>query len=418
MDQKVCFVVMGFGEKTDYELGKTFDLDATFEAIIKPAVEEAGLKCVRADEILHSGIIDTEMYMMLYQADLVIADITTGNVNAVYELGVRHALKPCSTIIMKEQDGRFSFDLDHTSTFQYEHLGKDIGSREAKRASGALKDLVLAAVDDQQKVDSPVYTYLPALNYPMLSEQEFQEKVEELEEESDQLHMLLESGKAALNDSDFSSAIAFYKAAARMTQEPSVLQKLVLAIYKSEMPTKEDALKNALNEAEPLTPYQSNDPETCGLTGAIHKRLWQIHRNADDLELAIKQYGRGFEIRRDYYNGENYAACLDMLADHSDNSNEVIYNRMRAHKVRLTIIESLDKVVADDERLMDRSDRKWILASLSNCYLAVGNDKEANVYEERFLVEELADWEQKTFDEGKVFAQNAFEKFQALIPCT
>ncbi len=415
MDQKVCFVVMGFGEKTDYELGKTFDLDATFEAIIKPAVEEAGLKCVRADEILHSGIIDTEMYMMLYQADLVIADITTGNVNAVYELGVRHALKPSSTIIMKEQDGRFSFDLDHTSTFQYEHLGKDIGSREAKRACSALKGLILAAIDDQQKVDSPVYTYLPALKYPMLSEQQFQEKVEELEKEGDHLHMLLESGKTALNNSDFSSAIAFYKAAAEMAQhEPSVLQKLVLATYKSESPTKEAALANALDIAKQLAPYQSNDPETCGLTGAIHKRLWQIHRNADDLELAIKQYGRGFEIRRDYYNGENYAACLDMLADHSNDSNEIIYNRMRSHKVRLTIIESLEKIVADGEELAERSDKKWILASLSNCYLAVGNDKEANVYKERFLAEKLADWEQKTFFEGKVNSQETFEKFRNL----
>jgi len=416
MDQKVCFVVMGFGEKTDYELGKTFDLDATFEAIIKPAVEEAGLKCVRADEILHSGIIDTEMYMMLYQADLVIADITTGNVNAVYELGVRHALKPSSTIIMKEQDGRFSFDLDHTSTFQYEHLGKDIGSREAKRACGALKDLISAAIDDQQKVDSPVYTYLPALKYPMLTEMEFQEKVEELEEESDRLHFFLESGKKALNDSKFGSAIAFYEEAAEMThQDPTVIQKLVLATYKSEIPTKEEALANALNIAQSLTPYQSNDPETCGLTGAIHKRLWQIHRNTEDLELAIKQYGRGFEIRRDYYNGENYAACLDMLADHSDDSNEIIYNRMRAHKVRLTIIESLEIVTADGEGLAERSDRKWILASLSNCYLAVGNDKEAYAYEKRFLAEELAHWEQETFIEGKANAQEAFAKFQGLI---
>lgn len=415
MDQKVCFVVMGFGEKTDYELGKTFDLDATFEAIIKPAVEEAGLKCVRADEILHSGIIDTEMYMMLYQADLVIADITTGNVNAVYELGVRHALRPSTTIIMKEQDGKFSFDLDHTSTFQYEHLGKDIGSREAKRASGVLKDLILAAVDDQQKVDSPVYTYLPTLKHPMLSEQEFQEKVEELEEENDQLYLLLESGKEAFNESNFDLAIAFYKKAAEKTnQESSVLQKLILATYKSEKPTTEAALISALEIAKQLKPYHSNDPETCGLTGAIHKRLWLINGSKDDLELAITQYGRGFEIRRDYYNGENYAACLDMLAAHCDDSNEIIYNRMRAYKVRLSIIESLQKVVDDGEGLMERSDRKWILASQSNCYLATGSIKEASIYEKFFLAENLADWELETFNEGKIAAQEAFEKLRAL----
>jgi tetratricopeptide (TPR) repeat protein len=415
MDKKVCFVVMGFGKKTDYELGRTFDLDATFEAIIKPAVEKANLKCVRADEILHSGIIDTEMYKMLYQADLVIADISTGNVNAIYELGVRHALRPSSTIIMKEQDGRFSFDLDHTSTFQYEHLGKDIGSREAIRASNALKELILASLEDQGKIDSPVYTYLPNLKIPMLSEQEFQEKIEELEEESDHLHMLLESGKQALNGSDFSSAVAFYKAAANKTkQEPSVLQKLVLATYKSKLPTQKAALNNALEIAQQLTPYHSNDPETCGLTGAIHKRLWLLNSKTEDLELAIKQYGRGFEIRRDYYNGENYATCLDLLADLGDESNEIIYNRIRAYKVRLNIIESLEKMVADHEKLSERSDRKWILASLSNCYYAIGNDKKAQTYEGEFLAGKLADWEKETFSEGKITAQQAFEKLEAL----
>ncbi len=415
MSQKVCFVVMGFGEKTDYELGRTFDLDATFEAIIKPAVEAAKLKCVRADEILHSGSIDTEMYKMLYQADLVIADITTGNVNAVYELGVRHALRPSSTIIMKEQDGKFSFDLDHISTFQYEHLGKDIGAREAKRASKALEKLIVTATGEQTKVDSPVYTYLPALKYPMLSEQEFQDKVAELEQESDHLHLLLDLGKDALSKDKFSSAVTFYEKAAEITkQEPSVLQKLILATYKSKQPDQETALRNALKIAKKLKPYNSNDPETCGLTGAIHKGLWQLNNKSEDLDLAIKQYGRGFEVRRDYYNGENYAICLDFWADGSNDHYEVIYNRMRAYKVRLSIIESLERIVADAQELKERSDRKWIFASLSNCYFATGEDEKGKAYEVNFLAEELAQWEKDTFNKGKKAAQQAFEKFHAL----
>ena len=83
--QKVCFVVMGFGKKTDYESGRTLDLDATYEAIIKPAAEAANLRCIRADEVIHSGLIDAPMYEMLLRADLVVADISTGNANAVYE---------------------------------------------------------------------------------------------------------------------------------------------------------------------------------------------------------------------------------------------------------------------------------------------------------------------------------------------
>ena len=135
---KVCFVVMGFGKKTEYETGRTLDLNATYETIIEPAVTAQGLRCIRADEITQSGFIDVKMYEMLLRADLVIADISTGNVNAVYELGVRHALRPNSTIIMNEDQGKLYFDLNHVSTFRYQHFGDDILAREAKRA---VKDL-------------------------------------------------------------------------------------------------------------------------------------------------------------------------------------------------------------------------------------------------------------------------------------
>src|SRR5437899_10753410 len=90
-----CFVIMGFGEKTDFQSNpqRVLNLDRTYENIIKPAVEEAGHTCVRADEIIHSTVIDKPMYDNLLSADLVVADLSTANVNAVYELGIRHALR-------------------------------------------------------------------------------------------------------------------------------------------------------------------------------------------------------------------------------------------------------------------------------------------------------------------------------------
>jgi len=40
--KKKCFVVMCFGKKTYYATGRTLDMDGTYEAIIKRAVEDAG----------------------------------------------------------------------------------------------------------------------------------------------------------------------------------------------------------------------------------------------------------------------------------------------------------------------------------------------------------------------------------------
>jgi len=83
---------MGFGKKTDFRQAKEFDLDKTYRSIIKPAVVRAGLTCVRADEELGAGLIDIPMFERLLAADVVIADLSTSNLNAMYELGVRHAL--------------------------------------------------------------------------------------------------------------------------------------------------------------------------------------------------------------------------------------------------------------------------------------------------------------------------------------
>ena len=135
---KTCFVIMGFGKKTDFASGRTLDLDKTYKNIIQPAVIEAGYQCIRADEIQDSGIIDRSMYALLIRSELVIADISTYNPNAIYELGIRHAVKPYSTVILKEKQGSIPFDLDHTRIFTYVHLGEDIGADEAKRCQSEL----------------------------------------------------------------------------------------------------------------------------------------------------------------------------------------------------------------------------------------------------------------------------------------
>src|SRR5207247_9498771 len=112
----------------------------SYQSLIKPAVEGAGLKCIRADEIVHSGLIDVPMYEQLLKADVVVADVSTSNRNALYELGVRHALRPYTTVIIAEEQmmNLPTFDLSHIVLRQYRHLGEDIGVSEAKRFRTAL----------------------------------------------------------------------------------------------------------------------------------------------------------------------------------------------------------------------------------------------------------------------------------------
>jgi len=162
-----CFVVMGFGIKTDLATGRQLDLNKTYKILIKPVVESKNLICVRADEILHSGPIDLYMYQQLLDADIVIADISTANVNAFYELGIRHALRQRTTIVISEDKFAYPFDLNHIKIASYTHLGSAIDYEEVERFRKVLGD----TIDEVLKVpnpDSPVYTHLQELIPPSM----------------------------------------------------------------------------------------------------------------------------------------------------------------------------------------------------------------------------------------------------------
>jgi tetratricopeptide (TPR) repeat protein len=398
--QRVCFVIMGFGRKTDYESGRVLDLDATFEAIIRPAASASGLRCVRADEIMHSGVIDVRMYEMLLRADLVIADISTGNANSLYELGVRHALRPRSTIIMKEAAGRLYFDLDHTNTFTYVHLGDDIGAREAKRAQAALAGLIASVLEDNIP-DSPVYTFLPTLQRPMLSAEQFESILTEAEEAQRHLSDLIKAGEQAKRSSEHQAAAAVFAEALKIKPEdPYLIQQHAFNVYKAGVPSKLSALIDARSLMARLNPDESNDPETLGITGAIHKRIWQETKDQEQLNLAIRYYRRGFEIRRDYYNGENLATCFDFRAPTQTDAVEAQYDRMSARKVREQILQFLVPVT-EAQTFSERSDKQWIFATLANTSFALGLELDALTYETKFHEVKPAQWEISTYEEGK-----------------
>lgn len=406
----LCFVVMGFGKKTDYESGRTLDLNATYEAIIKPAVLEAGLRCVRADEVVHSGVIDLPMYEMLLRADLVIADISTGNANALYELGVRHALRPYATIIMKEEEGRFHFDLNHVGTVTYKHLGEDIGVSEANRLRPRLTGLI-REVMRTPKPDSPVYTFLNNLSQPRLSDAGFEQLVTRAEASQDRLAAMVEEGEAAIRASRHAGAVRAFRAALGLAEgeppggkldgkDPYLVQRLALATYKSRQPDEVTALREAERILRVLDPDHSNDPETLGLCGAVQKGLWLSTKDPNHLAAAIRYYGRGFEVRKDYYNGENYALCLDYRSELQQDQDERLYDRMSARKVREELRAILAGIVSS-ESLAERSDAKWVLATAANTAFALGRSEEAEAFEARFLAAEPADWEVETYEKNK-----------------
>jgi hypothetical protein len=90
--RRTCFVIGPIGEhgSSDRE-----HADTLFNKIIKPTFDEhlPNYSVVRADHISKPGMLDDQIMNLLVEAKLVIADLTTRNPNAFYEIGVRHVLQ-------------------------------------------------------------------------------------------------------------------------------------------------------------------------------------------------------------------------------------------------------------------------------------------------------------------------------------
>src|SRR3712207_5983275 len=116
----LCFVLMPFGAKTD-AAGNTIDFDRLYREAIAPAADDAGMDVVRADEEREGGIIHKPMFERLVLCAFAVADLTLANANVFYELGVRHAVRPHTTVLLFAKGGqRLPFDVAPLRAVSYD----------------------------------------------------------------------------------------------------------------------------------------------------------------------------------------------------------------------------------------------------------------------------------------------------------
>jgi hypothetical protein len=375
-NKKTCFVIIGFGPKTDFETGNIFDLDKTFDNLIKPAFEELKIECFRAKDIRHSGNIDVPMYEWILNADIVVADISTLNPNALYELGVRHALRPNSTIVISEDKTKYPFDLNHTVILRYEHLGKDIGVSEARRFKEELKAIVVEVLKIN-KSDSPVYTHLPKLRPPKL-EEVIPEDTEVKKDIQPTLSELINDAEKAKDNNEFWVAGQIYKVCLKFEPQNIFLrQRLALVTYKLEKPSPLKALFEAEEILSKLNPDETTDPETLGLSGAINKRTFDITKSVIYLDKAIKFYSKGYYIAQDYYNGINYAFLLTTKATIEKDKFKSISYFIQSQRIREEVVEICKEIITA-KSFKERGDQHWIFQTIAQAYLGLEKNTELN----------------------------------------
>ncbi|HWK09877.1 MAG TPA: TRAFs-binding domain-containing protein [Vicinamibacterales bacterium] len=350
-DRPLCFVLMPFGTKKDPSGGPDIDFDAIYEQALCPAIEDAGMAPLRADEERTGGIIHKAMFERLLLCDFAVADLTTANANVFYELGVRHAVRPATTLAIFAARQPPPFDLNYLRSLPYA-LAE--GNRLDAAAATRLRSMVAERLKELRPlndsgVDSPLFQLLTDYPVPDLAHMKTdafrdrqryssaikQQLAEARRTKSADQVALVESQLPALDVVEtgvivdlfvsYRAVLAYDKMLALYKRMPVPLQRTVLvreqlAFAMNRLKQREEAvavLQQVIDEG-------AGTSETFGLLGRVYKDRWSEAKDdvsttrqaRSHLDKAIAAYTRGFESDwRDAYPGINAVTLLDIKGD-------------------------------------------------------------------------------------------------------
>jgi tetratricopeptide (TPR) repeat protein len=340
MIKPLCFVLMPFNKKAD-ATGQMIDFDAVYHQLIAPAIEQADMEPLRADEEQTGGIIHKPMFERLVLCEYAVADLTTANANVFYELGVRHAVRPWSTVILFANTTRLPFDVAPLRGIPYQ-LGSDGMPAHPEADVKLVADQLRAAREGN--TDSPVFQLVGGMRPPEISSDitdVFRKQVEYSAQTKQQLADARGAGLQAVAKveqqlgpiADAESGVIIdlflsYRAVKGWPQMIALVGKMSRPLAQTVLV--QEQLAFALNrngqgeQAEKvlleLLEKRGGSSETYGLLGRIYKDRWETARMKGDafttrgtLKKAVDAYLKGFETDwRDAYPGINAVTLMEL----------------------------------------------------------------------------------------------------------
>ncbi|MDX9708484.1 MAG: TRAFs-binding domain-containing protein [Trichloromonas sp.] len=421
MPTPLCFILMPFGKKHD-TTGRTIDFDAVYDELIAPAVRDAGMEPLRADEEKTGGIIHKPMFERLILCEYAVADLTAANANVFYELGVRHATRPHATVLLfAEGSGQLPFDVAQLRAIPYA-LGAD------GRPKTVAKDRALLAerLCDTRipTYDSPLYQLLE--DYPSVDHAKtdvFREQVEYSKVMKEKLARARKTGLDALREveveigtlADCETGVVVdlflsYRALKGWEEMIALVPKMSPVVTATVLV--QEQLGFALNragkggEAErvllELINKRGSSSETCGILGRVYKDRWEaavkegrVALARGLLEKAIDAYRKGFEADwRDAYPGINAVTLMELMEP--------------PDPYRLEMLPVVSYAVK--RRLASTTPDYWDYATLLELAVLGSDTPQANKWLGKALAAVREAWEPETTARNLDFIRNARQK--------
>jgi tetratricopeptide (TPR) repeat protein len=401
MSKPVCFIIMSYGKKSytpkNSKDGTTreMDYDVIYDELIVPAVTDADMEPVRADKEAIGGIIHKPMFERILLSEYVLADLTGLNANVFYELGMRHAYRPYTTVNIYAKNSILPFDTNALRTLPY-----DPENPEGDKIKATITKFLLDAKNDKM-VDSPVFQLVNGLRFQNSVAHEKTDIFREQIDYNKNIAQKLSDARALPEDKCLAAIDMIVKQLKLMNEETGVLIDVMLSYravgawkemvkFIEDMPAhiqhtimvqeqyalalnridRRQQAKSVLNDLIKQHPPSS---ETYGILGRVHKDEFELALKEKNelgaqsaLDKAIETYRKGFEADwRDFYPGVNLVTLLEI----SGQKDEV-------HKI-MPVVEfsTLQKL-----KRKDKSADYWDYVTLVELEVIKQNQEQAKSY--------------------------------------
>ncbi|MCK5701466.1 MAG: DUF4071 domain-containing protein, partial [Cyclobacteriaceae bacterium] len=372
-----CFVITSYGEKDDLvdlksnrnaadsKPLKKINFNKIYTALIEPAIIRAGLEPILESGEKRMGNIHKTMYEKIVLSKYCVADLTNLNPNVYYELGMRYAVKPFSTIpIMASTHFPLPFDMNVNRLIAYQvDENYNLTNREADIES--LAEALLYS-KKMKGTDSPLYDLVDGIAFQNSVAHEktdifrdrvnYDEKIKEAlkyaraisdADENKQKSLRIEAIDKVVKDNgppeNIETAVLIdmmlsYRNVEAFKEMQAFIEKLPRYVFETIMvqeqyafvlnrnggkadPVDEVMISKAEDALSNLEKKEKASSETYGIWGRIHKdKFERVYKTGSlgeakfHLKDALTYYKKGFEFdARDAYPGVNYVTCLDLL---------------------------------------------------------------------------------------------------------
>ncbi len=411
MYQPSCFIISPFGKKKGPEAIE-FDFNYICETLFKPAIIMAGLTPIRADAEATGGIIHKAMYERLILCDYAIAELSTTNANVYYELGMRHTIKPFTTVCVMSSKTMLPFDLNLNRTFPYQidEQGK-LTNIEGDIAAIAAK---LTAAKRNKTTDSPVHQLVEGISFQkslahektdifrdkVSYEKQIKEKLSDIREHpiKEERLGLLQAYAATLTPIEnqetgvLVDVLLSFRAISAWQQMIDWIKGLPEYVFNTQMVQEQYGFalnrnkqrSKAVEVLEALIAANGPNPETNGILGRVYKDLADDNevnefKKESFLKKSLEAYLAGYEADiRDAYPGINAVTIMALVNDER-------YPKY-LHAIKLAVQLKMKKKQPD----------YWDYATLMELAVLENNPAEAKEQLLKALAEKTEDWMPQT----------------------